>query len=197
MALERVRPWQLFIAGRNQGNGPILWWRLCAGRSRFLVNQSEPPALVGWQPWDGGWGEVLRSFGAEIPGREKTAKKMQLKDTYGMFFCPNQTKRVGHALWRTVFSVHGKRNEFVTSALRTVNGENGQIGAIVDVRFVVRSRFQGDCSLWGGGFCVGRMWTFCGTQNTHPFLKRYWNRKGISKVLQGNYCTFAPVLFGS
>ena len=21
--------------------------------------------------------------------------------------------------------------------------------------------------------CVGRMWTFCGTQNTHPFLKRY------------------------
>ena len=81
VALGRVRPWQLFIAGRDQGNGPILWWRLFAGRSRSLVNQSEPPA---W--WDGKWGWGVGWGSWQLwwrnGERKKHKKRLQLKDTY-------------------------------------------------------------------------------------------------------------------
>jgi len=82
---------------------------------------------------DGGWGEVHDSFGEEM-GREKNTKKD----------CNLRILMKG-----SIFPSESNENEtkVTTSALRTVNGENGQIGAIVDVRFVVRSRFQGDCSL--------------------------------------------------
>ena len=67
-----------------------------------------------------------------------------------------QTKRnVSSLIKDCVFFPIQTPNE--TSLVRTVNGENGQTGAIVDVRFVVRSWFQTD----------GERCFFCGEGRGH------------------------------
>ena len=102
--------------------------------NRVLFSFFNPPNLDGWKGW-------------------MTASEIRRENTQlGI-----QTKRNVSSLIKdcVVFPIQTP-NE--TSLVRTVNGENGQTGAIVDVRFVVRSWFQTDGErcffLWG------RTWTF-------------------------------------